>query len=97
MQKILNRPGNLPDISTIEPCWAWMKKHINPAARPVIRRQGKWNRGRLGQISHRRLQHWIKHLIYHIQIVIELEGGNEYKERCEDRDTLSWTGRQIKA
>jgi hypothetical protein len=32
----------------------------------------------------------------HIKEVIRNEGGNEYKEGREDRDTRSWKGKQLK-
>jgi hypothetical protein len=32
----------------------------------------------------------------HIQEVIRNEGGNEYKEGREDRDTRSWKGKRLK-
>ncbi|CBF87508.1 hypothetical protein AN9381.2 [Aspergillus nidulans FGSC A4] len=97
VQKILDWPGNSPDLNAIEPCWAWMKKRTTSRGAPRDKKTGEaeWRQA-WADLPQETIQHWIERLICHIQIVIELEGGNEYKEGREDRDTRSWAGRRIK-
>ena len=97
VQKILDWPGNSPDLNAIEPCWAWMKKRTTSRGAPRDKKTGEaeWRQA-WADLPQETIQHWIERLIRHIQIVIELEGGNEYKEGREDRDTRSWAGRRIK-
>ena len=42
------------------------------------------------------IQQWIEHLVCHIQEVIELEGGNEYKKGTTGFDTWAWKGKRRK-
>ncbi|CBF83503.1 uncharacterized protein ANIA_03048 [Aspergillus nidulans FGSC A4] len=97
VQKILDWPGNSPDLNAIEPCWAWMKKRTTSRGAPRDKKTGEaeWRQA-WADLPQETIQHWIERLIRHIQIVIELEGGNEYKEGREDCDTRSWAGRRIK-
>ena len=73
--------GNSPDLNAIEPCWFWMKRlttkwgplQSRPEAMRVWRRE--WQ-----ELAQTRIQAWIERIPHHIQEVIRLEGGNEYKE-----------------
>lgn len=97
VKKILDWPGNSPDLNAVEPCWAWLKKRTTSRGAPRDRKTGKeaWNKA-WDELPQETIQQWIERLVRHIQLVIELEGGNEYKEGREDQDTRSWIGRRIK-
>ena len=73
--------GNSPDLNAIEPCWFWMKrlttKWGSPQSRPEAMRV--WRR-EWQELAQTRIQAWIERIPHHIQEVIRLEGGNEYKE-----------------
>jgi transposase len=81
VQKIMDWPGNSPDLNAIEPAWPWLKRRITSRGAPRDKKTGKevwikaWND--LPQVH---IQQWIERLIRHIQEVIDLEGGNEYQE-----------------
>ena len=78
-------PGNSPDLNMIEPCWYWIKRrtqlHRDFEKRPELRAiwQETWN-----SLPQPLIQRWIRRIIRHIQEVIKLEGGNEYREGSED-------------
>jgi hypothetical protein len=44
----------------------------------------------------RKLQQWIQRLIRHIQEVIQLQAGNEYREGQEDKSKRNFAGRSLK-
>ena len=79
-------PGNSPDLNMIEACWPWMKRRTS-------QHREFEQRGQLPDIweecweklEQERIQHWIERIVRHIQEVIRLEGGNEYKEGAEER------------
>ena len=74
-------PGNSPDVNMIEPCWPWMKRRTTLLGAPRSRREAEvawtecWD-----ELSQEQIQSWIERMPRHIQTVIELEGGNEYRE-----------------
>jgi hypothetical protein len=96
IQKLLDWPGNSPDLNTIEPCWFWLKKRTTARGAPRDKKTGKeaWIKA-WDELPQERIQHWIERLMRHIKEVIEHEGGNEYKEGREDHDTRSWRGRRL--
>jgi hypothetical protein len=78
-------PGNSPDLNMIEPSWAYLK-------RATTRKGGLRSRAEAEkawatawkELPQERIQQWIKRIMRHIQEVIRLEGGNEYREGAED-------------
>jgi hypothetical protein len=50
-----------------------------------------WN-----DLPQEKIQQWIERLVRHIQEVIRLHGGNEYREGREDKEQRSWKGKRIK-
>lgn len=74
--------GNSPDLNMIEPCWWWMKRWITrrgiPRTKSMLARAWKhcWKR----VLTQKRIQSWIERMPAHLQQVIELNGGNEYRE-----------------
>jgi hypothetical protein len=75
----------------------WLKKRTTSRGAPRDKKTGKeaWIRA-WDELPQERIQHWIERLMRHIQEVIRLEGGNEYKEGRDDRDTRSWKGKRVK-
>ena len=75
-------PGNSPDCNEIEPCWPWMKRWTSRFGAPRTRAQARtawlkcWNE----DLTQDRIQKWIERLPRHIQEIIALQGGNEYRE-----------------
>jgi transposase len=78
-------PGNSPDLNMIEPCWWWMKRqtslHKDYDKKPQLRDiwLKTWK-----ELDQPRIQRWIRRIVRHIREVIELEGGNGYREGGED-------------
>jgi transposase len=79
-------PGNSPDLNMIEPCWLWMKRTITRKGAPRNRAAAikAWTECWTKQLKQERIQHWIERIPRHIQQIIELDGGNEYREGRED-------------
>ena len=79
--------GNSPDLNAIEPCWPWMKRRITEKGAPRTRKEAEkawikyWK-----DLSQQRIQAWIERIPRHIQEVIRLRGGNEYREGREGGD-----------
>jgi hypothetical protein len=78
-------PGNSPDLNAIEPTWNWMKRKTTEKGCPTRKLQMKedwlkcWK-----DMPQEKIQEWIERIYIHIQEVIKLDGGNEYKEgRCK--------------
>ncbi len=69
----------------IEPCWPWMKRKTTRLGAPRNRAAATkawtdcWT-----QLDQDRIQRWIERIPRHIQEIIELDGGNEYREGRED-------------
>jgi transposase len=74
-------PGNSPDLNAIEPCWNWLKRKTTRSGAPRYRilMEFKWREAWIG-LEQKRIQAWIERIPRHIQEVIRLEGGNEYRE-----------------
>ena len=79
-------PGNSPDFNMIDQCWPWMKRETTLLEAPRSRSEAEiawtecWD-----ELSQEQIQSWIERIPRHIEKVIELEGGNEYREeRTED-------------
>lgn len=75
----------------------WLKRRTTSRGAPRDKKTGKeaWYKA-WGELPQEAIQQWIERLIRHIQEVIRLEGGNEYREGRENRDLRSWKGRRIK-
>jgi hypothetical protein len=73
--------GNSPDLNAIEPAWPWMKRTTTKKGAPKSRKeaiiawQAAWE-----ELPLEAIQAWIERLPRHIEEIIKLEGGNEYKE-----------------
>ncbi|CAI0645621.1 unnamed protein product [Colletotrichum noveboracense] len=83
-KKTRRRPtttGNSPDINPIEPCWPWMKRYTTRLGAPKSRAEAirAWE-ACWKELKPERFQPWIERIPRHIQEIIRLEGGNEYKE-----------------
>jgi hypothetical protein len=89
-------PGNSPDLNAIEPCWWWMKRRTTARGAPQSRKEmeeawlNAWK-----DLSQDQIQRWIERIPIHIQEIIRLEGGNEYKEGRK-YFKKSFVGRRIK-
>lgn len=97
VQKIMDWPGNSPDLNAIEPAWPWLKRRTTSRGAPRDKKTGKqawmkaWN-----DLPQEHIQQWIERLIRHIQEVINLEGGNEYQEGRTGKDNRDWKGHRAK-
>ena len=83
-------PPNSPDLNMIEPCWFWMKRHTTKHGPITSRAQLKeawiecWK-----EMPQERIQQWIERIVDHVQEVIQLESGNEYREgRLKGKEKL---------
>ena len=83
-------PGNSPDLNQIEPLWWYMKRRTTrkgcPRDRATLTKVWTqcWE-----EITQKRLQSYVKRIPRHIATVIELAGGNSYREgsdgaSCDD-------------
>ena len=74
-------PSNSPDLNAIEKLWFWMKrqttKHSAATSEKQLRKDwlACWE-----SIPQKKIQEWIEAIPIHIQKIIELDGGNEYRE-----------------
>ena len=79
-------PPNSPDLNAIEPPWMWIKRETTKHGAATSKTQMKedwqdcWD-----DMSQERIQAWIRRIPIHVQEVIKLEGGNEYKEGISGR------------
>ena len=73
--------GNSPDLNPIEPCWPWMKRNTTKKGAPQSRAEGikRW-KATWEELSQEQIQAWIERIPWHIEQIIQLKGGNEYKE-----------------
>jgi transposase len=73
--------GNSPDLNAIEQAWPWMKRRTTKKGAPKSRKeaiqvwQATWE-----ELPQEAIQRWIERIPRHVQEIIKLEGGNEYKE-----------------
>ncbi|KAI7762256.1 hypothetical protein LZL87_006651 [Fusarium oxysporum] len=73
--------SNSPDLNAIEPTWPWMKRITTKKGAPKNRKEAirKWEAA-WNDLPQEQIQAWIERIPMHIQKIIALEGGNEYKE-----------------
>ena len=85
VQKMIWCP-NSPDLNMIEPCWWHMKVETTRDGAPTSRTVAvkAWEKC-WKELPQERIQRWIERITWHIQRVIELEGGNEYLEALPRR------------
>jgi hypothetical protein len=74
-------PGNSPDLNAIEPGWFWMKRDTTKKGAPTSKRTAEqiWVKT-WWDMPQKIIQSWIERISFHIQKIIDLEGGNEYQE-----------------
>jgi hypothetical protein len=74
--------SNSPDLNAIEPCWFWMKRQTTKKGAPQSRTEAVkiWEACWYKDLQQSQIQAWIKRIPRHIEEIIRLEGGNEYKE-----------------
>ena len=75
-------PGNSPDLNMIEQCWPWMKRQTTRKGAPRNRITAikAWTRCWTKTLKQKKIQQWIERIPRHIEEVIALNGGNEYRE-----------------
>ena len=73
--------GNSPDLNAIEPCWPWLKRATTKKGAPRNRFDAiqAWKKA-WDELPQAKVQAWIERILVYIEKIIELEGGNEYKE-----------------
>ena len=74
-------PGNSPDLNAIECAWGWLKRHTTRKGRHTIRGDAvkAWERS-WAELPQEAIQGWIARIPDHVQEIIRIDGGNEYKE-----------------
>jgi Transposase/DDE superfamily endonuclease len=89
-------PGNSPDLNAIEPAWFWLKRRTTARGAPPTKQDLKraWRQA-WQDMPQEKIQQWIAAIPDHIQEIIKLEGGNEYKEGVQGYKR-SWKGLRIK-
>ena len=77
--------ANSPDLNAIEPCWIWLKRKTTRHGPCRIKKDAeeKWTKA-WSHLSQKRIKRWIERIPRHVQEVIALDGGNEYREGCTD-------------
>ncbi|KAJ0127189.1 Uncharacterized protein HZ326_29705, partial [Fusarium oxysporum f. sp. albedinis] len=73
--------GNSPDLNAIEPAWPWMKRVTTKKGAPKSRAEAirKWEAA-WEELPQEKIRAWIARIPAHVRKIIELQGGNEYKE-----------------
>jgi hypothetical protein len=74
-------PANSPDLNAIEKSWPWLKRTTTVRGCPPSKKKlaKTWNK-HWDDIDQNQIRKWIEAIPHHIQEIIRLEGGNEYKE-----------------
>ena len=81
----------------IEPAWPHLKKvtTCRGAPRNSKTMKPKWTKA-WDRLDMDRIRKWIERIPRHIEEVIRLEGGNEYKEGRTGQETRSWKGMRVR-
>ena len=89
-------PGNSPDLNAIEPAWFWLKRRTTAYGAPTNQKEMEkaWYQA-WEDLPQEKIQQWIKAIPDHIQEIVRLEGGNEYKEGLKSFKR-SWAGQRVK-
>jgi hypothetical protein len=74
-------PANSPDLNAIEPTWFWMKRETTKhgTATGIAQMKKDWLNC-WKDLPQKKIQQWIERIPEHVKRIIELEGGNEYRE-----------------
>jgi transposase len=80
IKKLLWGP-NSPDLNAIEPTWAYMKRTTTDRGGFTSKKtmESAWLQC-WKELSQKKIRQWIERIYWHVQEVIRLRGGNEYKE-----------------
>jgi hypothetical protein len=83
VKKLLWCP-NSPDLNMIEPAWWYLKTKTTKWGAPKSRKEAErvWAK-EWKDLDQRRIQAFVERIVRHVRIVIECNGGNEYKEGRE--------------
>lgn len=74
-------PANSPDLNMIEPCWFWMKRETTEKGPITSKAELKKDWIKCWEdMQQATIQAWIERIPRHIEEIIKLEGGNQYKE-----------------
>jgi hypothetical protein len=78
--------GNSPDMNMIEPAWPHLKRVTTKKGALTAQKPAKkaWYKA-WRELEQWRIQRWIERIPRHIQEIIRLKGGNEYREGLLDR------------
>ncbi|KAJ3475474.1 hypothetical protein NLG97_g9447 [Lecanicillium saksenae] len=78
-------PGNSPDLNPIKPTWPYLKRVTTKKGAPKSRQEAitAWEAA-WEELPQSRIQGWIERLPRHVKTIVELKGGNEYKEGRAD-------------
>jgi hypothetical protein len=78
--------GNSPDLNAIEAAWPWMKRKTTCKGALKNRQQAvkAWEDA-WKELPQEKIQAWIERIPVHVAKIIELEGGNEYREGRGER------------
>ena len=89
-------PGNSPDLNMIEPNWIWMKRETTRRGPPTCRLIATkvWTRCWTKKLTQARIRSWIERMPRHIQKVIDLKGGNEYREGREEGEVRPYNSEE---
>ena len=81
----------------IEPAWNWLKRRTTARGAPKKKEDAirAWKQA-WKDLDQQTIQKWINRIVRHIKKVIELEGGNEYKEGEATEDERESKGRYKK-
>ena len=73
--------GNSPDINAIEPTWNWMKRQTTACGgfTSKVKMEEAWLKC-WKDMPQEVIQEWIERIPRHVEEIIRLKGGNEYKE-----------------
>lgn len=87
-------PGNSPDLNAIEGCWPYLKRVTTKKGAPRTRKtmEEAWLKA-WAELKQSQIQHWIERIPRHIERIIELGGGNEYREGRFDGDSRNKVNR----
>jgi hypothetical protein len=78
--------SNSPDLNAIKPAWSWLKRRTTRKGAPKNRAEALkvWQEA-WRDLLQLQIQAWIERILFHIQEIIKLDGGNKYKEGRRDR------------
>ena len=74
-------PRNSPNLNIIKPAQAYIKRVTTKKGAPQLRAEVErvWQKA-WDELEQWRIEAWIERIIRHIQEIILVEGGNQYRE-----------------